>query len=218
MLMLGAQHSFPQHMKNLLHLVQRGRVDYYALVMRPILFYAVGYPGAGKTTFAAALAYWLEGEHIRGDKIGLELFRFPTFSPQERAMVYQEMAQRTSDALRSGKHVLYDASVNTRMQREQLDTLAGKCQTVAIGLWLRTPVPIAKQRAAKARDTGLGQPVARVIPPHIFDQIIAHFVAPVPGEAVVAIPGDLPFFTQYRGLRVRLGRAGVARLPRIIGA
>lgn len=184
--------------------------------MRPILFYTVGYPGAGKTTFASALTTWLEAEHIRGDKIGLELFRFPTFSPQEKAMVYQEMSRRSLDALHAGQHVLYDASVNTRAQREQLKALAARGGVVAIGLWLHTPVELAKKRAAKARDGGIGQPVARVIPPHIFDQIIGGFEAPVQGEAVLAIPGDQPFFVQYQGLRARLGRVGVARLPRLI--
>jgi predicted kinase len=185
-------------------------------VRGPILFYTVGYPGAGKTTFASALTTWLKAEHIRGDKIGLELFRFPTFSPQEKAMVYQEMTRRAVDALGEGRHVLYDASVNTQMQRAQLEALAVKSQVPAIGLWLQTPVELAKKRAGKARDSGVGQPVARVIPPHIFDHIIAGFEAPTRDEAVLSIPGDRPFFMQYRGLRARLGRAGIARLPRIV--
>jgi predicted kinase len=184
--------------------------------MRPILFYTVGYPGAGKTTLAAALAAWLNVDHVRGDKIGLELFRFPTFSPQEKAMVYQEMGRRAGDALRAGKHVLYDASVNTRAQREHIAALASQQGGVAIGLWVHVPTELAKKRAARARDAGLGQPVARVIPPRIFDQIIAGFEAPERHEPILLIPGDALFYAQYRKIRARIGRAGIARLPRII--
>jgi predicted kinase len=184
--------------------------------MRPILFYTVGFPGAGKTTFAAALTTWLDGVHLRGDKIGLELFRFPTFSPQEKTLVYQEMARRSGDGLREGRHVLYDASVNTRAQRAYLHDLAARHGAPAIGLFLAVPTELAKKRAAKARDGGIGQPVARVIPPHIFDQIIAGFEVPHHTEPVLTIPGDTPFFVQYKRLRTHLGRNGIASLPRIV--
>src|SRR5438046_1398870 len=93
-------------------------------VMRPVLFYTIGYPGAGKTSLANRLHYWLGAEHLRGDAIGLELFRFPTYSPHERTMVYAEMDERAGVNLRAGKHVLYDASTNTLAQRNHLTELA----------------------------------------------------------------------------------------------
>src|SRR5690349_20512151 len=92
--------------------------------MSAVLFYTIGLPGAGKTTFARNFSHWLAVEHLRGDKIGLELFRFPTFSQQERQMVHAEMGRRAGESLRSGRHVLYDAAVNSRALRQQLETLA----------------------------------------------------------------------------------------------
>lgn len=183
--------------------------------MSPVLFYTVGLPGAGKTTFASGLSNWLGVAHLRGDKIGLELFRFPTFSPQERQMVYSEMNNRAAESLQAGKHVLYDAAVNTKLQRDQLVTLASQHGGRAIGVWVQVATPLAKKRAATARDAGVSGGVVRVIPPHIFDQYAAAFEAPTSSEAVIHIAGDAQFPLQYRRLQRQLqGRN--ANLPYIV--
>ncbi len=183
--------------------------------MSAVLFYTVGLPGAGKTTFATSLAFWLGVAHLRGDKIGLELFRFPTFSPQERAMVHAEMAARASEQLRAGKHVIYDAAVNTRAQREALVTLAQQQGTEAIGILLDTPIELAKKRAGRLRDMNQTGPVARIIPPHIFDQYAAAFELPNDDEAIAVIAGDACFALQYRRLTRQLQPYGIG-FPRII--
>lgn len=180
--------------------------------MKPVLFYTIGYPGAGKTTLAARLSSWLGGAHLRGDVIGLELFRIPTYSPQERQMVYAEMNRRAAAQLAAGKHVLYDASANTVAQRAQVAQLAHNAGTAAVGLWVQTPLKLAKQRAAAARDQGIAGRVVRIIPPHVFDQYIAAFEAPRAGEQIVIIPGDAPFHQQYRQLRRQLDGPALPRL------
>ena len=164
--------------------------------MRPVLFYTVGLPGAGKTSFARNMAHWLAIEHLRGDKIGFELFRFPTFSPQERQMVYAEMGRRAGEHLQAGRHVLYDAAVNTRAQRQELTALA-------------------KKRAGRLRDANLAGPVARVIPPHIFDQYVAAFEAPTNEQNIIIVAGDAYFALQYRRLQRQLGGA-VKAMPRLV--
>jgi predicted kinase len=168
--------------------------------MGAVLFYTVGLPGAGKTTFAASLSCWLDVPHLRGDKIGLELFRFPTFSIQERQIVYAEMNRRAEESLRAGKHTLYDATVNTRAQRDQLAALARQYGGKAVGIWVEVPIQLAKTRAGKLRDGGIG-PVARIIPPHIFDQYLAAFEAPENDEEIAIVAGDASFALQYRRLQ-----------------
>jgi predicted kinase len=182
--------------------------------MRPILFYTVGYPGAGKTTLASKLSYWLGAEHLRGDKIGIELFRFPTYSSQERAMVYGEMNRRAGEHLSGGRHVLYDAATNTRAQRAGLAQLAEQYGGRAVGIWVQVPTPVAKKRAATARNDGLVGAVVRVIPPHIFDQYVAQFEAPTLDEPIVVVSGEALFPLQYRRLQRQLGRS--SRTPRLI--
>jgi hypothetical protein len=162
------------------------------------------------------LGVLLKTEHLRGDKIGFQLFPFPTFSPSERAAVYQEMNRRAGDSLRAGKHVVYDAAVNTAAQRDALERLAQINGGRAIGMWVRVPTDLAKRRAGKARDSGIGQPVARIIPPHIFDQYVAAFENPQRGEPVVILPGDQSFYYQYSRLRRILFRARIAKLPPLV--
>ena len=183
--------------------------------MKPVLFYTIGYPGAGKTTLASRLSYWLEVAHLRGDKIGLELFRFPTFSQEERRMVYAEMGKRAGAQLQGGKHVLYDAAVNTIAQRNYLADLAERNGGIAVGIWVRVPTGLAKKRAGTARSDGVAGAVVRVIPPHIFDQYVAAFEHPQPHERIVQISGHAPFPLQYRRL-LRQVRIRGRSMPRLV--
>ncbi len=168
--------------------------------MRALLFYTIGYPGAGKTTLASRLSVWLGAEHLRGDKIGLELFKCPTFSQQERQTVYSEMARRASRQLASGRHVIYDAATNSLAQRQQLRELARQYDSPAIGLWVDVPTSLARKRAGTVRDQGLAGTVVRVIPPNIFAQYVAMFEPPQDGELVITVAGDKSFPEQYRQL------------------
>jgi predicted kinase len=183
--------------------------------MGAVLFYTVGLPGAGKTTFATRLSNWLQVEHLRGDKIGLELFRFPTYSPQERRQVHAEMQRRAVASLRRGHHVVYDAAVNTRAQRDQLAQLAQQHGGTALGVWLQTDLPVAKKRASMARDSGIVGIVVRVVPPHLFDHYAAAFEIPGQDEMVALIPGDAHFARQYAYLRRQLGGT-IPAMPRLV--
>lgn len=183
--------------------------------MRPILFYTVGLPGAGKTTLARGLATTLAGEHLRGDKIGLELFKFPTFSPEERRVVHAEMSYRAAECLKNGRHVIYDAATNTTELRQQIARMAESHGAQAIGLWVQTATATAKKRAAKPRDAGLVGAVVRVVPPHIFDQYAAAFQQPSPQENIIILSGEASFYLQYRRLMRQLYARGV-RTPRLI--
>jgi len=184
--------------------------------MRPVLFYTIGYPGAGKTTIAKSLSFWLRTEHLRGDKIGMELFRFPTYSQQERQMVYAEMAKRAARRLANGQHVVWDAATNTQAQRDYLQKVAQQFNGVAIGIWVEVPADLAKKRAGKARTDGLTGQVTRVIPPHIFDQYVAAFEAPVRGEPVIRISGDASFALQWRRIKRQLYPVMPRKLPRLV--
>jgi predicted kinase len=157
----------------------------------------------------------LEIAHLRGDKIGLELFRIPTFSAEERRLVYEEMEKRAADELHAGRHVVYDAAVNTAAQRRQLSEVAARHGGQAIGLWIQTDTPIAKRRAGKARDSGLAGAVVRVIPPQLFDQYVAAFEEPGAHEIILSVSGQALFYLQYRRLRRQMQALGI-RLPLVV--
>jgi len=54
------------------------------------------------------------------------------------------------------------------------------------------------------RDSRLVGTVARVIPPHIFDQYATNFEAPSNDEKIVVISGEAYFALQYRRLQRQL--------------
>lgn len=176
----------------------------------------MGFPGAGKTTLAQNLANWFGGVHLRADKIGLKLFIVPTYSEAERVAVYQHMNYETMLALNDGKSVIYDGALNTAAQRERLRALAKKHGVLAIGLWLQVPTEVAKTRAGKLRDIGVGGVGGRIIPPELFERYKAAFERPdQTGEFYLSVDGMQPFSHQYQLIRRQLASRGV-RMPRII--
>lgn len=184
--------------------------------MQPLLFYTIGYPGAGKTTFAQNLANWFGGVHLRADKIGLKLFVVPTYSETERVAVYQHMDYQAMLALNQNQTVLYDGALNSVAQRAKLQQLAKKHNAIAIGLWMTVPVEVAKTRAGKLRDIGVGGVGGRIIPPELFVRYQAAFQEPDPSEELfMHIDGMQPFGYQYRTLRQTLRRHGIV-LPKLV--
>ena len=183
--------------------------------MRPVLFYTVGLPGAGKTTVARALSYWLDGVHLRADKVGFELFKFPTFSPAERQAVHQELQYRAADTIKSGKSVIYDAATNAYAQRAAVAALGKKLGVPTVGIWVRVPTELAMTRAGKLRDRHLAGPVARVLPPNVFMQYVQMFEVPAQDEDVIDVRGNEQFVLQYIQLRRDMRHYGVT-LPKMI--
>lgn len=122
-----------------------------AMLQLPLLFYMVGLPGSGKTTFAETFCRRNKIEHLHADRLGFELYRLPTFSPEERQLIMREMNRRAYDKLQGGKSVIYDAGINSANQREMLRRLAKKAGTDAVGIWVRTPQNISLERMAKPR-------------------------------------------------------------------
>jgi predicted kinase len=177
--------------------------------MQPILFYTIGYPGAGKSTFATHLARWFGNEPIRADVIGMGLFPMPTFSETERKATYQLMDYQSMEQLNAHKTVLYDGTLNTSAERMHLLDVSAQCKAKAVGLWLDVPRDVAKERAARLRDVGIGGLRGRMVPPEVFDQHAARFEAPGQGESFIQIDGLKPFGYQYRYLRHALARYGI---------
>lgn len=183
--------------------------------MQPILFYTIGYPGAGKTTIAGHLAGWFAGEYLRADQIGIKLFVVPTFSEAERKAVYQQMDYLSMSALNSGRTVLYDGTLNTIAQRQHLRDLAVGCKAIAVGIWPQVPAEVARERAGRLRDVRPDGSGGRIVPPEVFDQHVANFEPPQVGETYVQVDGLLPFSFQYHQLQRGLAKLGLAAPPLI---
>src|SRR5690242_14230633 len=116
------------------------------MLQLPLLFYMIGYPGSGKTTFAVTFCKRNKITHLHADRLGFELFRLPTFAPDEREVIMREMNHRAFSDLTAGKSVIYDAGINTAAERDRLRNLARRANTTAVGIWVRTPTKTSFER------------------------------------------------------------------------
>lgn len=107
----------------------------------------LGYPGAGKTTTAKAIAELTGAEHISSDIIRTEMFTQPTFSQEEHDKLYAELDRRTEAALAEGKDVIYDANLNRLVHRQEKYDICKRTNAKSLLLWVKTPREIAKTRA-----------------------------------------------------------------------
>gem|GEM_PF-1163029 len=184
---------------------------YYGVMA--ILFYTIGFPCSGKSTFARHLSQWLDGAYFQADSVGRALFVHPTFSPAERIDVYQHMDYQTRATLNSRRHVLYDGTLTSLEHRHHLRQLAEQCGTKAVGIWLDLPVEVARHRAQIiSEDTSQGRHIA----PALFDQYIQAFQVPDEQELILHVDGQWRFASQYRQLRSQLHARKVIDLPRLI--
>ncbi len=178
---------------------------------RSILFYAIGYPGSGKTTVAKRLSKHMGLDHLYADRIAFELFRLPKYTPQEAAVLYGTMDQQASDKLRSGRSVIYDAMANSHAMRNRLVRLAKAHGCHAVGIWVRTPVEIAKQRSGGHRPSEFIPNQYRTVPERVFVRHVTTFEAPQPYEAIIPLSGLDDVETQIKALKAGLVRLKIAK-------
>src|SRR5579862_6132955 len=167
---------------------------------RPSLFYLIGYPGAGKTTFARQLARYSGASHLSADQIAFSLFYIPSYTKEETDILHATMEQQAAALISAGKSVIYDASANSYFRRQRLAELARRTNATAVGIWIRTPAPAALRRCCRLRPSEYAARVFRTVPAPLFHQLVMQFEAPdlAVERAIVSIPGTAPFSQQLR--------------------
>jgi predicted kinase len=78
-----------------------------------------GLPASGKSYFATRVAQMLSATYISSDRIRKELFASPSYSSQEKILVYNEMLRRAIQATEHGKDVVLDGTFYTNNLREK---------------------------------------------------------------------------------------------------
>jgi len=113
---------------------------------QPVLVMLYGYPGAGKTYFAAQLAESLEAAHIQSDRIRHELFEEPKYDKDENEVVEHLTQYMAEEFLKAGVNVIYDGDVTRTTQRRSLRDVARKTHAQPFLVWLQIDSESAKQR------------------------------------------------------------------------
>lgn len=119
---------------------------------KPILVVMVGYPGSGKTYFSEKLAKKNGFVHLNSDKVRSELFKVPTFSKKEHALVFGSIDEQLKSFLSKGVSVIIDANSPRRSQRKALRDLATQYGAHCITVHVRTPFPVTRDRVRARKD------------------------------------------------------------------
>ncbi len=154
---------------------------------RPTLYLFIGYPGAGKTTVAKAIAEATGAHHLWADRERLKLFTKPTHSEDESLELYKQMNNAAEYLLAQDKSVIFDTNFNHRKDRNHLREIALRHEAEAVIIWVTTPKSLAKQRAV--HDNNLRNGYEMVMTDQEFEAIAAKLEPPTKDEKVIKIDG-----------------------------
>lgn len=109
-----------------------------------------GLPASGKSTIVAALKPQLEGlgcvvEVLESDAVRRILTPAPTYSHEERDLLYRALAFMGARLVAHGVTVIYDATANRRAYRDFARSLIPQF----IEVWVECPLELAMQRDYK---------------------------------------------------------------------
>jgi predicted kinase len=83
-----------------------------------------GLPGVGKTTPAKELAYLIDAVVLSTDKIRKELISKPTYTIEEKALIYSVMLVVAKYLYSAGVNCILDATFNTeKFRKEAIDRI-----------------------------------------------------------------------------------------------
>lgn len=94
-----------------------------------MLILITGLPGAGKTTFALALAQACDAVHLNTDRVRSALGLRGRYDDESKEMVYLRLLELLEENLRSGRSAIVDATLFKPSVRKPFTDLAAKLDT-----------------------------------------------------------------------------------------
>lgn len=122
-------------------------------MVQPPFIVVSGLPGTGKSYFSRRLAERLPCVILESDWTRQQLFKSPTYSPEESARLFQVIHSLIEELLRRGIPVILDATNLSERNREVLYHIADKFKAKLILVRVEAPVEVVKQRL-EARASG----------------------------------------------------------------
>ncbi len=116
-----------------------------------MLFIVCGLPGSGKTTLSMLVSKRYNAMHISSDAVRKELIAKPTYSEEEKEMVYGEVSKRARAALKEGKNVVIDSTCYKKAHRENMRGLAKDAGAKSYTILCTLPEEEVKRRLDRRR-------------------------------------------------------------------
>ncbi len=111
-----------------------------------MLILVCGLPATGKSTIALKLAKRIGATLLRTDIIRKEIFSAPSYSKEEKELVYRIMFLVAKYLLRSGKRVVIDGTFYKKAFREEVYEIARKTRSRLEILECVAPESVIKER------------------------------------------------------------------------
>lgn len=179
---------------------------------KPLLILLYGYPGAGKTYFARQLTDHMQAAHVHGDRMRGELFESPRYDKEENDAIDQLMSYMTSEFLRAGLSVVYDANAMRAAQRRKLRDMARAAHAQPVLVWFQVDLETAYARASnrdrRRADDKFAGPSDRAT----FERIAGAMQNPLTTEDYIVISGKHSFKTQLAAFIRRMREMGLLSL------
>lgn len=109
-----------------------------------------GLPGSGKSFFASRLAAELKAEYLSSDRIRSAMLKKATYTEEEKERVYDEVLNRTLDALERHDAVVIDATFYRRALRDKfIEALKGRGSIFFIEVFAREAIILERLRSPR---------------------------------------------------------------------
>ena len=118
----------------------------------PALVLLSGLPGAGKTTFAAALLAASPAVHLESDAIRRRFVPTPRYTRAEHAAVFGRLETLAGEALAGGHLVVVDATNLTPHDRRRFFQLAQRHAVPVVAARLTAPLETLRARLSQPRE------------------------------------------------------------------
>lgn len=154
-----------------------------------------GFPGSGKTHFAAELSKAMGAAHIQGDRLRSQLFSDPKYTKQEDEIVVNLMEYMTEEFLSAGVNVIFDADATRLVRRRALRDIARKVKGQSLIVWVQIDQDGALARLAARDRRRSDDKYARAYTTESFKLAVGAMQKPH-NEDYVVISGKHPFAMQ----------------------
>ncbi|MEI7845266.1 MAG: ATP-binding protein [Chloroflexota bacterium] len=146
----------------------------------PTVYFLLGAPGAGKTTWAAAQAARLSAVILASDEIRNELEAQGLDATTENERVFALLEAQLDALLSQGKNVLVDATHARRIWREKEVAIAHTHSARAVAIWFDMPLAVCLQR--NERKPGTQRWGERIISPDFLRAVYSNLEPPTRAE------------------------------------